>query len=526
MATRIRSQRTRRSQRKTSKGFRLQKANGNVAPRVRAVGADKFGIVCIDPAKHRSDWIMADFTGNVLIDPQPLPHRRGDFRAAIELVRQAVRQHDLGDLIVIVERTGDYHLPVKRAFADGGFEVRIVHPFVVKQHRQAADPGNKTDLTDLAAMHRAAVAGLGLLEAPLDPPYRQLQILIRHRRDLVKKSTALSCQIREHLDRTLPGYAACFADPWDSAVALPIARLATSPAAIIELGFDQLSRELRRQNIRFQRRSLEKILAWAEQAPAADPDAALYHRVAFELIEDRQQKRLQIRDLERDIARWLAQTPFVLLLAIPGLNVVSIGDLAGEMGPIAHYANQNAITGRAGIFPSRSQSNQTDYADGPIIRCANRRLRAALMRIADNLVICNAFFRGQAELQRSIGRKEQDIRVRAVKRFSRIAYNILVHRQIQPHKCCRHPDAILTKLIEFAHEHLMPPQELNTLLMAAADQLPRRTHAREADALNQQLEQAVRRRTGPTPLAEILPAIVARLTQQPDAERTHMVVPD
>ena len=71
--------------------------------------------------------------------------------------------------IVVIERTGRYHRPIQRTFAKAGFEVRIIHPLTTKQHRQPANPGNKTDDTDLAAMQRAAVNGFGLLEPPADP---------------------------------------------------------------------------------------------------------------------------------------------------------------------------------------------------------------------------------------------------------------------------------------------------------------------------------------------------------------------
>jgi hypothetical protein len=45
-----------------------------------------------------------------------------------------------------------------------------------------------------------------------------LQLLIRHRRDLVRKGAALNCQIRDHLEAARPGYLACFDKPWDSAI--------------------------------------------------------------------------------------------------------------------------------------------------------------------------------------------------------------------------------------------------------------------------------------------------------------------
>ncbi len=169
----------------------LQKPNGVISPRVQKVGGEHFAIVCVDPAKHRSEWMMADYFGNLLIEHQTVEHQSVFFKVAVEMIRQAQQQHDIQDIIVVVERTGNYHLPPKRAFASAGFETRVVHPFATKQYRMPADPGNKTDETDLYAQHRAAVAGFGLRELELESPYRELQLRARHRRNLVEKSAAM-----------------------------------------------------------------------------------------------------------------------------------------------------------------------------------------------------------------------------------------------------------------------------------------------------------------------------------------------
>jgi len=87
-----------------------------------------------------------------------------------------------------------------------------------------------------------------------------------------------------------------------------------------------------------------------------------------------QQFRRRVFEVEREIAGDLVKTPYVRLMALPGINVVLAADLAGEMGPMHQYADANAITGRAGLFPSRSQSDQTDNS-GPIIRQSNRRIK-------------------------------------------------------------------------------------------------------------------------------------------------------
>ena len=117
---------------------------------------------------------------------------------------------------MVIERTGRYHRTIQHAFAKAGFEVRIMHPLTTKQHRQPANPGNKTDDTDLAAMQRGAVNGFGLLEPPADPLSIRLQLLARHRRDLVEKTVALRSQIHEHLHAIMPGYSNCFEDIYDA----------------------------------------------------------------------------------------------------------------------------------------------------------------------------------------------------------------------------------------------------------------------------------------------------------------------
>src|SRR2546426_3979057 len=334
----------------------LGKPRGVIHPRVQAVGPERFGIVAVDPAKARSKWMLADFYGRVLVPPAEVEHTADGFRQCLARLRQAQAEHGLAELVVSVERTGNYHLPPKRAFAAAGYEVRVLHPFATKQFRQPTNPGDKTDENDLAANHRATVVGFALLELPLEEEYRRLRLLVRHRRDLVEKCVAIQCQIREHLHLALPGYAALFEKFWELPLPMTIARRVTSPAEVRQLGVNGLAAIAGERAIRYHATSLAKIVAWAEQAAEPDPDAALHRRIAAELDDDRTAKVRQIQALEREIAAVLVGTPYLLLLRIPGINVVSAAEFAGEMGPITHYANANAITGRAGLFRSRYQS--------------------------------------------------------------------------------------------------------------------------------------------------------------------------
>jgi transposase len=498
--------------RRRARRHQVHKPTGVLHPRVENAGPEHFGIVSVDCAKTRSKWMLADFFGNVLIEPVVVPHTRDGFRAAVTRLRQAVADHHLNDLVVAVERTGRYHLPVKRAFADAGFEARTVHPFATRQFRLPADPGNKTDETDLNAIHRAAVNGFGLTERRLDDLSLRLQSLVRYRRDLVRKSTTLKNQIHEHLELLMPGYEGCFDDVFLSRAALLIARRAGSPEAVRGLGRAGLQRLLAETGVRSRPAVLDRVLAWAGTATDGQEPAEVLRRVLAGLDDDRLRKAREIEDVERELASLLVRTPYVLLLSMPGINVVSAAEFAGEMGPIEHYANSRAITGRAGLFPSRYQSDRVDRSDGPLVRGGNRALRQSILIIADNLMCCNDHFRRLSAGWRAAGKDPRDTHVKVGCRFCRIAYQMVAGRQVYRHPSCQHRGFVLHKLTEFHRGHGTAMGRVLADLGAAAGQIPRDEHPAEAEPLVAALSQARGTRTGGVRmLGEILPEVLARL---------------
>ena len=490
----------------------LHKPRGVIYPRVQKVGPEHFGIVSVDCAKARSKWMLGDFYGNVRIPPTVVVHNRAGLDAAIAQLRQAVQAHALHDLLVAVERTGRYHRPVQRAFAAAGFEVRIVHPFATKQFRQPSDPGYKTDDTDLAAIHRAAVNGFALSAIEPDESWKTLQLLIRHRRDLVFKMSLVCCQIREHLEAAFPGYAACFDKLWDSACAWHLVQHFAAPQDIAAAGLVGLCRSLDQADVRYQGPTVQRVLDWAAAAAAPDLAAAQHRVIALALNDDRTRKTQEIIGLERQIAARLVRTPYVLLLSFPGINVVSAADYAGEMGPMTDYAHHRCITGRAGLRPCRYQSDQVDHANGSLVHNCNRKLRAAILGIADNLICCNHHFNILGHRWKAAGKDPRDSRIRIADRFCRISFHMVVGRQVFRHPGVQGRHYILDKLTAFHRDHETPGPELLRDLEAAIAQLPRKEYQAEAGPLHEELRKIQEgRRRGPQLLGDILPEVLARL---------------
>jgi transposase len=522
---------SRRALRRSRRPISVAKPAGSIHPRVQKVGPEHFGIVAVDGAKARSKWMLTDFYGNILVPPTTVEHTRLGLGGFVAQIRQARADHDLRDLIVALERTGHYHRPLQRAATAAGFEARIVHPLASKQFRLPADPGNKTDDTDLCAIQRAAVNGFGLREPVLDPIHAQLQLLARHRRDLVRKNADLRNQIHVELDALFPGLAATVGDIFDHEPVLVITRRLNSAREIWACGLDGLAALLDAEHVRYQRRSLVKILAWADQAHEASQCTDIHRRIFTHLDNERHNRLQAIRTLESDLASLLVQTPYILLLSFPGINVVTAAEFAGEMGPITNSPSDNAITGRAGLYPSRYQSDQVDQT-GPLVSRANHALRYVILVIAENLLKCNNYFHTLGKAWRAAGHNQRVIVVRAAKRFCRIAYHMVAGRRVFRHPSCRERHYILQKLLIFYGEHETPMEQVRRDLGAAVDWIPRAEYAAEAERLpggqpsaprapaataTAQGRRAARppssagRRTGPRPLSAILPEILLRL---------------
>jgi hypothetical protein len=250
-------------------------------------------------------------------------------------------------------------------------------------------------------------------------------------------------------------------------------------------------------------------LTWAANAPPGHSQPACLGSILADLDDDRLEKIRKIQALEPLLAHLVVRSPYVLLLAIPAINIVSTADLAGELGPMENYANPNAITGRAALMPCRYQSDQVD-CHGPLRRSGNRRLRGTLMQIAENLSKKNHHFNARAATWLKAGKDPRWIRVKIAKNFSRLAFAMVAGKQVISHPCCRERHYILAKLMEFYTSHGSRPQTMREDLEATIQQLPAKTRREEIKPLQERLEELKNAR-GPQPLRKIIPLVLAKL---------------
>jgi transposase len=477
--------------------------------RVREVGAEHFGILPVDCHKERFAVLLANFHGQVLMDMQVVENTGPALAALVERVKQEAERHGLTDLVVALERTGRYFRPIQ-AVLRPHWPIRMIHPFATKQLRQPADPGNKTDRTDLLAMVRAVQVGFTTVDASLSERWTEWRLVSRWREDLVRKRAELRVQAQERLEALLPGYTRHFKEIWFAPAALAIAVRYPSAAAILEAGSDGLLACLGEAHHLARRTTVARVLEWARGAAPADPCAKRNHDIFCEQIELLCVKERAVYAQETRLLDYLVDTPFVLLTSIPGINVVSAASYAAELGPLEHYLGPTKISGRAGLYPSRSQSDQTDHANGPLVAHRNARLRDAILEIAHNLIQSNEYFKAWAQARRDRGWPDKRIHVAVARKFTRISYSMVGGAMVFWHPSSAGRDAILRKLYRFGVNHDIAPEPLRDALLRAARQIPPAFRKAEAEALEPHAPrqpQGPARRTrkaGPEPLSAIL----------------------
>ena len=485
------------------------KPTGQIQERVQAVGPEHFGIVAVDCAKRRSKWMLCNFYGKVIIEPTSALHTTGGLRGMTQHVAAVCQAEELTDTIVAVEMTGIYHKPVQRTFRKAGFDTRIVHPFASNHYRRPLHPDAKTDDHDLEAIFHAAVKGYGLAILPVGEIYQSLQAVSRHRHNLVKQRARLMVQIRRLLHQTMPGFADLFEDDklFHKSIALPIALKFSSAARVRRAGAGGIASHLSQTKVRFQVRTIERIVAWASSAAEPSELAVLHTRQWQQLDEVRRLLEEQIAGTEREMAGFLVKTPYVLLLSVTGINVVSAARLAGEAGPIEHYASARAINGRAGLYPSRYQSDEVDHADGALVRQCNRQLRGAAMMVAENLIKCHPYYRGLSALWMHEKVDTRDRRCRIANRAMRMVYQLVGGRQLWRGKGVDR-EYLLAKLQEFHRVHGTPLDQAIRDLHEAFAWLPKSAYAEEAKPL---AELARKKRRGLQRIGDLMIPLLIRL---------------
>ena len=158
--------------------------------------------VGIDVAKGKSTICILQPYGKVLMQPKEFRHTKSDLEALVTKLKSFDEE-----VHVVMEATGNYHLPVASYLKDAGYHLSIVNPLEMKRYRCQGIRNPKTDNID--AMNIAQY-GLDNWSHPLrsfdmEEIRSELKLLGTQYCSFMKTRQERCLALCHIMDRTMPG---------------------------------------------------------------------------------------------------------------------------------------------------------------------------------------------------------------------------------------------------------------------------------------------------------------------------------
>ena len=196
-------------------------------------------ILSFDIAKGKSVYCFIDELRNVIIDASLIEHKKDEF----DLLFNKVKNYS--NLIVIMESTSIYHLPVETYFRSKGIETIIINPKLVKQFKDTLNK-SKTDKLDCFKIARCFLGTIDDFYQKQDE-YFMYNPLARQYWSLIEGQTRLKNRYRQLIDIVFPEFALIFNDLYDD-LALNFIHDFPHPVLFVNRRIDYLMNYLKEKN--------------------------------------------------------------------------------------------------------------------------------------------------------------------------------------------------------------------------------------------------------------------------------------
>lgn len=158
--------------------------------------------VGIDVSKGKSTVCILKPYGEVIVSPYEVQHTEPDLRVLISRIKSIE-----GEVRIVMEATGAYHLPLLSSFKDAGFFVSVINPLAMKRYASTAIRKGKTDKMDAVRIANYGIDNwFKLVDYTLpDEVYAQLRLLGRQYTHYITIRIESKLALTDLLDRTMPG---------------------------------------------------------------------------------------------------------------------------------------------------------------------------------------------------------------------------------------------------------------------------------------------------------------------------------
>jgi transposase len=347
---------------------------------------------------------------------------------------------DQAEVLVGVEATGHYHVPLVEFLLERGYAVVLVNPYQAAQFRRSQGAKAKTDRIDARALARfVAVSGLRAV-SPTDARLVGLRELTRFRADLVGQRTTALNTLQAALDLAFPELLTIFKQP-SSRTVLALLEAFPTAAAVASASEEEVAGCLRQAGAgRPRRGQLATLLEAARTSIAAKRlDVALSVKVRA-LVRQIQVLDHEITELEEAIVAAFAALGHAPS-HFPVGSAVALAALVAEAGDPSRYRSAKEFVAHFGWCPADVQSGAYKATHPPLSKAGNRYARRTIWLLAIVAVRHNVAYRTYFDQRIAAGKNKMNTLVAIGRKLLTTIFAIL--RTGQPYDpAYQHPTAL------------------------------------------------------------------------------------
>ena len=341
-------------------------------------------ILSFDIAKGKSVYCFIDEKKNVIRDATMIEHKKDEFDELFNFISK------YKNIVVIMESTSVYHLPVENYFRSKTIETIVMNPKLVKQYRDTLNK-SKTDKLDCFKIARCYLGTIDNLYQKQDE-YFMFNPLARQYWSLIEGQTRLKNRYRQLIEIVFPEFNLIFDDLY-SDLALNFIHDFPHPNLFVDRRIDYLMNYLKEKNgttqaFRFKNKVL-KMKELAKNSLCYVSVDSLQIQNLVQTIEMIQYHKQEIEKIKNQLVNNLKDTKlFKIIYSIPGFGDFSTALFLAEVGDITRFEEKKQFISFIGIDSITSQSGIASY-HGPISKSGSKFARTILFNVVTTLIqIC------------------------------------------------------------------------------------------------------------------------------------------
>lgn len=342
-------------------------------------------ILSFDIAKGKSVYCFIDELKNIIIEPSSIEHNKNDFDKLWNIIK------NYSNLVVVMESTSIYHLPVENYFRSKGINTIVINPKLVKQFKDTLNK-SKTDKLDCFKIARCYLGTIDNFYYKNDE-YFMYNPLARQYWSLVEGQTRLKNRYRQLIDIVFPEFSLVFNDLY-SDLALNFIHDFPHPSLFVNRRNDFLMNYMKDKNgttqaSRFKNKVL-KLKELASNSLCFVAFDSIQIQNLIQVIEMIQYYKSEINKIKNIlISEMKDKKLFKIINSIPGFGEFSTALFLAEVGDITRFDDKYQFISFIGIDSVTSQSGIASY-HGSISKTGCKFGRTILFNIITTIIQISA----------------------------------------------------------------------------------------------------------------------------------------